>query len=121
VQLLKDKILSEGRAVNEDILKVDSFLNHQVDAELMDAIGKEFADYFKDRGITKVVTIESSGIAPALCTAKALGVPMVIFKKSPSKILNDNYYQTVVESFTKGTSYSLHSAFISFASWRNAA
>ena len=107
MQLLKDKILSEGIAVNEDILKVDSFINHQVDPELMEQIAADFADHFKGRGITKVVTIESSGIAPAVFTAKALGVPMVIFKKQPSKILNDNLYQTIVTSFTKGTSYEL--------------
>lgn len=107
MQLLKDKILSEGVAVNEDILKVDSFINHQVDPDLMEKIAEDFAGHFKDRGITKVVTIESSGIAPAVFTAKALGVPMVIFKKQPSKILNDNLYQTIVTSFTKGTSYEL--------------
>ena len=107
MQLLKDKILKEGIAVNEDILKVDSFINHQVDPELMEAIAKEFAAYFKEKGVTKVVTIESSGIAPALFTAKELGVPMVIFKKQPSKILNDDLYQTIVTSFTKGTSYEL--------------
>lgn len=107
MQLLKDKILSEGIAVNEDILKVDSFINHQVDPELMEQIAADFAEHFKNRGITKVVTIESSGIAPAVFTAKALGVPMVIFKKQPSKILNDNLYQTIVTSFTKGTSYEL--------------
>lgn len=107
MQLLKDRILSEGRAINEDILKVDSFINHQVDPVLMEQIGLEFADHFKDKGITKVVTIESSGIAPAVFTAKAMNVPMVILKKQPSKILNDNLYQTMVTSFTKGTTYEL--------------
>lgn len=107
MQLLKEKILSEGKAVNEDILKVDSFINHQVDPELMEQIAKEFASYFGGRGITKVVTIESSGIAPALFTAKELGVPMVILKKQPSKILNDDLFQTIVTSYTKGTSYEL--------------
>ena len=107
LQLLKDKILAEGNAINEDILKVDGFINHQVDPELMEEIAKEFAEHFKDKGITKVVTIESSGIAPAVFTARDLGVPMVIFKKQPSKVLNDDLYQTVVTSFTKGTSYEL--------------
>lgn len=107
MELLKERILSDGKAINEDILKVDSFLNHQVDVKLMEEIGKEFAEYFKDKGITKVVTIESSGIAPAVFTAKAMNLPMVILKKQPSKILNDNLYQTVVTSFTKGTSYEL--------------
>lgn len=104
---LEEKILSEGRALNEDILKVDSFINHQVDPQLMQRIGEEFARHFKDKGVTKVATIESSGIAPALMTAVALGVPMIILKKQPSKILNDGLLQTEVTSYTKGTSYEL--------------
>lgn len=107
VKELEEKILAEGRAVGEDILKVDSFINHQVEPELMKRMGEAFAGHFAGRGITKVVTIESSGIAPALMTALALGVPMVIFKKQPSKILNDDLYQTVVTSYTKETSYEL--------------
>lgn len=107
MKLLKEKILAEGRAMGEDILKVDSFINHQVDPLLMKQVGEEFAEHFRNKGITKVVTIESSGIAPALMTALALNVPMVILKKQPSKILNDDLYQTVVTSFTKGTSYEL--------------
>ena len=105
LKLLEEKILSEGKALNKDILKVDSFINHQVDPVLMAQIGEAFAAHFKGRGITKVVTIESSGIAPALMTASALGVPMVILKKQPSQILNDNLYQTVITSFTKETNY----------------
>ena len=107
MKLLEEKILSEGKALNKDILKVDSFINHQVDPVLMAQIGEAFAAHFKGRGITKVVTIESSGIAPALMTASALGVPMVILKKQPSQILNDNLYQTVITSFTKETNYEL--------------
>ncbi len=107
LKLLKERIISDGHAVNEDILKVDSFINHQVDLELMTAIGAEFADHFKDRAITKVVTIESSGIVPAAMTAKALGVPLVILKKSSSKVLNDDMIHTEVTSFTKGNSYEL--------------
>ena len=107
LQLLKDKILAEGNAINEDILKVDGFINHQVDPELMEEIAKEFAEHFKDKGITKVVTIESSGIAPAVFTARELGFALVFFKKQPSNVLNDDLYQTVVTSFTKGTSYEL--------------
>ena len=107
MKILEDMILERGIAVNEDILKVDSFVNHQVDPELMKNIGDEFANHFKGQGITKVATIESSGIAPALMTALALNVPMLILKKQPSKILNDNLFQTEVTSFTKGTSYEL--------------
>lgn len=104
---LEEKIKNDGSILSEDILKVDSFVNHQVDPELMLHIGQDFAEHFKGRGITRVVTIESSGIAPALMTAQQLGVPLVILKKQPSKILNDNLYQTQVTSYTKGTSYEL--------------
>ena len=107
MKILEDMILERGIAVNEDILKVDSFVNHQVDPELMKNIGDEFAEHFKGQGITKVATIESSGIAPALMTALALNVPMLILKKQPSKILNQDLYQTVVTSYTKGTRYEL--------------
>ena len=107
MKILEDMILERGIAVNEDILKVDSFVNHQVDPELMKNIGDEFAEHFKGQGITKVATIESSGIAPALMTALALNVPMLILKKQPSKILNQDLYQTVVTSYTKWTSYEL--------------
>ena len=104
---LEDKILSEGTAVYETVLKVDCFLNHQVDPFLMQRVGEEFANYYKDKGITKVFTIESSGIAPAVMAAIKLDVPMVILKKQQSKILNGEVYQTKVTSFTKGTSYEL--------------
>ena len=107
MKLLKDRILSEGRALNEDILKVDSFINHQVDMELMDAIGKDIADHFRDKKVTKVVTIESSGIPPAAMVAMSLGVPLVILKKQGSKVLNEDMIQTVVTSFTKGNTYEL--------------
>jgi xanthine phosphoribosyltransferase len=107
VKELEEKILKEGHALSENILKVDSFINHQVDPVLMQQIGDAFAGHFGNKGITKVVTIESSGIAPALMTALSLNVPMIILKKQPSKVLNDNLLQTVVTSFTKGTSYEL--------------
>ncbi|MBR3504784.1 MAG: xanthine phosphoribosyltransferase [Clostridia bacterium] len=104
---LEEKILRDGRALNEDVLLVDSFLNNQVDAPLMAEAGKAFAEAAKGLGITRVITIESSGIAPALMTAMALGVPMVILKKSTSRILNDDILQTEVFSFTKNAAYQL--------------
>lgn len=107
MDLLKEKILEEGIALNEHILKVDSFLNHQVDTNLMMEIGKEFASYFKNENIDKVVTIESSGIAPAFVTANVLNVPLVIFKKQQSSILNNDTFQTTVHSFTKNSDYTL--------------
>ena len=107
MQMLKDAILERGKALNQDVLLVDSFLNHQVDVALMEEIGEEFAKYFDDRGITRVVTIESSGIAPASFTALALGLPLVIMKKQTSRILKGDLLQTTVRSFTKGTQYEL--------------
>ena len=108
MDLLKEKIKNDGIVINENVLKVDNFLNHQVDTKLMDLIGKEFADYFKSKNITKVVTIESSGIAPAYAAALKLEVPLVIFKKQSSAILDtDTTIQTPVHSFTKNTDYVL--------------
>ena len=104
---LEQKILSEGRALNAEVLLVDSFLNNQVDPHLMAGIGRAFADAAKDLGITKVVTIESSGIAPAQMTALYLNKPLVILKKSASRILQDDILQTEVFSFTKNSSYQL--------------
>ena len=77
MKVLEEKILAEGRALNENVLKVDSFINHKVDPKLMHEIGKEFAEHFKDQGITKIVTIESSGIAPALMTAYEMNVLII--------------------------------------------
>ena len=91
MKLLKDKIISEGIVLNDAILKVDSFLNHQIDPELMVAIGKEFAERFKECKIDKVFTIESSGIACALTTAR----------KQKSELMSSPAYTTKVYSFTK--------------------
>ena len=108
MDLLKEKIKNDGIVISENVLKVDNFLNHQVDTKLMDLIGEEFANYFKAKNITKVVTIESSGIAPAYAVALKLDVPLVIFKKQSSAILDtDTTIQTPVHSFTKNTDYIL--------------
>ena len=107
MELLKQKILQDGRALNEHVLLVDSFLNHQVEVPLMTEVGKEFARRFADAGITRIVTIESSGIAPATMTAMAMNLPMVIMKKSVSSILRDGIIQTEVFSFTKNAPYHL--------------
>lgn len=107
MELLKQRILKDGHALSEEILLVDSFLNHQVDVELMKAVGEAFARRFADAGVTRVATIESSGIAPAAMTALAMGVPMVILKKSVSSILKDGIIQTEVFSFTKNAPYLL--------------
>ena len=107
MKLLEQKILEHGVALNTHVLLVDTFLNHQVDVPLMQALGAEFARIYKDKGITRVATIESSGIAPATFTALAMGLPMVILKKSKSSILSEEISQTPVESFTKGLTYQL--------------
>lgn len=107
MRLLEERILRDGRALSEDVLLVDSFLNHQVDTELMRAVGNEFACLFKDAGVTRVATIEASGIAPAVMTAQALQTPLVILKKSTSSILKEGVIQTEVFSFTKNSSYQL--------------
>ena len=107
MNVLKQMILDRSQVINEDILKVDSFLNHQVDSKLMNEIGTEFYNYFKNSGITKIFTIESSGIAPAIMTSYKFEVPMVILKKQTSSILKNDFYQTEVKSFTKNATYNL--------------
>lgn len=105
---LEDRILKDGHALNADVLLVDSFLNHQVDVLLMQHMGQDFAEHFKNAGIDRVATIESSGIAPAAMTALALNVPLVIMKKASSAILSDADSMTAkVHSFTKNTDYTL--------------
>ena len=104
---LEERILKEGRALSKEVLKVDSFLNHAVDAKLMYEIGEDFKKYFDNHNITRIFTIESSGIAPAVMTALLMKLPMVTLKKKTSKILNGDVYQTTVHSFTKNSDYEL--------------
>ena len=101
METLEARILKDGYVLGDNILKVDSFLTHQVDLHLMKEIGDVFAKKFQDAGITKVVTIEASGIAPALYTADALGVPMIFAKKSKNITMNEGILTAEVFSFTK--------------------
>ncbi|MFC7783924.1 MULTISPECIES: xanthine phosphoribosyltransferase [unclassified Rossellomorea] len=101
MNLLKNKIEDEGVVLSDTVLKVDSFLNHQVDPELMMEIGKEFARRFKDLGITKVLTIESSGIAPGVMAALQLNVPLVFARKRKSLTLSEGVLTSTVYSYTK--------------------
>jgi xanthine phosphoribosyltransferase len=87
VQALEQKILSEGIVLSDQVLKVDAFLNHQIDPVLMQQIGHEFAARFKDQGITKIITIEASGIAPAVMAGLELGVPVIFARKHQSLTL----------------------------------
>ena len=101
MKLLEERILKNNDVLGENILKVDSFLTHQVDFELMQEIGKVFADKYKEAGITKVVTIEASGIAPAVYAAQALGVPMIFAKKAKNITMTEGILTAEVYSFTK--------------------
>ncbi|MDO5079581.1 MAG: xanthine phosphoribosyltransferase [Streptococcus minor] len=98
---LEERILQDGRVLSDTVLKVDSFLTHQVDVALMKEIGHVFAERFKHSGITKVVTIEASGITPAVYVAEALGVPMVFAKKSKNITMTEGILTAEVYSFTK--------------------
>ena len=108
MEALKRKILSEGQAIGTEIVKVDSFLNHQIDAEFMYEIGNEFKKRFGDREITKILTIEASGIAIAVCTAKYFDNPPVVFaKKSAPSTMIEGFYSAEVHSFTKNEAVSV--------------
>lgn len=98
---LEERILRDGQVLDENILKVDSFLTHQVDFSLMKEIGQVFAEAVKDAGITKVVTIEASGIAPAVYVAEALGLPMIFAKKAKNITMTEGILTAEVYSFTK--------------------
>ncbi|MDN7246778.1 xanthine phosphoribosyltransferase [Planococcus shenhongbingii] len=98
---LQEKIRTDGKVLSDSVLKVDSFLNHQIDPVLMQAIGEEVASKFADEGITKILTLESSGIAPAVMTGLVLGVPVVFARKRKSLTLISDLYTASVHSFTK--------------------
>jgi len=107
MQLLKDKILKEGRVAGEEILKVDSFLNHQLDVALLQEVGKEFKQRFSQKKVTKILTIEASGIGIAALTAQYCNVPVVFAKKVASRNLDNETYKTEVYSFTKQKNYDV--------------
>jgi xanthine phosphoribosyltransferase len=100
MNFLEERILKDGVVKPGNVLKVDSFLNHQMDVSLMDEIGKEFHRRFKDTPVTKILTIEASGIAIAYAVARCCGVPLVFAKKSTSINIDGEMYTAEVESFT---------------------
>lgn len=100
MNFLEERILKDGVVKEGNVLKVDSFLNHQMDVELLDEIGKEFYRRFSNKEITKVLTIEASGIAIAYAVARCFGVPMVFAKKAKSINIDGDVYTAEVESFT---------------------
>lgn len=107
MKLLEEKILKEGQVFPGNILKVSSFLNHQIDADFLMEMGKEIARLFKNDKVTKVLTVEASGIAIAVAAAAALHVPAVFAKKKKTTNLGSDVYTTKVFSYTHQTEYSI--------------
>lgn len=107
MKLLKDRIIKDGILKDGNVLKVDSFLNHQMDIKLINEIGKEFKRLFKEKEINKILTIEASGIGIACITAQYFNVPVVFAKKSKSINLDGESYVTKIESFTHKKTYDV--------------
>lgn len=107
MKALEEKIVSDGDILPGDILKVGSFLNHQVDAAFIMEMGKEISRLFADEKVTKILTVETSGIPIAFAAAVAMNVPMVFAKKHQSSNISGDVYQTVVHSYTHGVDYDV--------------
>lgn len=107
MELLKQRIRRDGTVKGTDVLKVDSFLNHQMDVELFAEIGKEFLRRFEGCGVNKILTIEASGIGIACVTAQFFHCPVIFAKKSQTKNIDGAVYSTKVESFTHGRIYDV--------------
>jgi xanthine phosphoribosyltransferase len=107
VKELQERIVRDGKVLSSHVLKVDSFLNHQVDPVLTMQIGQRFAELFRKERVTKVLTIEASGIHFALATAYALGVPFIYAKKKKAVTLTEDVYSVPVHSFTRQETYQI--------------
>ncbi len=107
MELLKKRIKQDGRALSESILKVDSFLNHQIDPVLIDSVAEEFCCRFAENNFNKILTVESSGIAPALMTGLKMGIPVIFAKKAKPSTMNEKYFTAPVHSFTKQKDYEI--------------
>ena len=107
MKLLEDRIVADGRILPGDVLKVDSFINHQIDVQFVCQLGKEFFRRFEGCGVTKILTIEASGIGIACLTAQYFGVPVVFAKKSTTSNLGNDVYATTVDSYTHGRTYDV--------------
>ena len=108
MKLLMDRIRQDGRVIGHEILKVDSFLNHQLDPELIRAIGREFASRFAGLGVTKILTIEASGIAVALMAGLEMGVPVLFAKKRRARTQSDAVYAAPVTSYTRNETVEIY-------------
>lgn len=108
MKLLEQMVKNDGKVYPNNVLKVDSFINHQIDPKLMIEMAQSLYDYFKEQNVTKVLTIEASGIAPAILVANLFNVPMVFAKKSRPATLNENsFYNAEVHSYTKNVTNNI--------------
>ena len=107
MKAMEEKILREGTVLPGGILQVGSFLNHQVDAGFVLEMGREIGRLFQEEGVTKVLTVETSGIPVAFSAAAALGVPMVFAKKNRTSNLSGNLFKTIIHSYTHGADYTV--------------
>lgn len=107
MKLLEDRIIKDGKVGEGNVLKVDSFVNHQIDVDFMNEVGKEFFRLFKDEKIDKVLTIEASGIGIACITAQYFHVPVVFAKKTKTNNIYADVYKGKVESYTHGVTYDI--------------
>ena len=107
MELLEARIRKDGRVRGHDVLKVDSFLNHQIDVAFLEELGKEFGRRFAGCGVTKILTIEASGIGIACMTAQVFRVPVVFAKKNKTKNIAGDVYTSPVHSFTHGKTYDI--------------
>lgn len=108
MEKLKQRIIEESSVLSNDVLRMDAIINHQVDPELTMEMGREFASRFAEQSVTKVITVESSGIPAAFATALVLGVPMVFARRKKTVIADPDAYSERVPSFTKGIVTDLH-------------
>lgn len=107
MQLLEERIIKDGKVFSGNVLKVDSFLNHQIDVELLDKMGEEIKNLFKDINVTKVLTIEASGIGVGCLVAKHFNCPLLFAKKSKTLNIKGDVYTSKVESFTHQCTYDI--------------
>ncbi len=107
MNFLEERIKKDGQVRAGNILKVDSFLNHQLDTELLDQIGQVFYEKYKDKGVTRILTVEASGIAIACAASRYFKVPVVFAKKAKSRNLDGDLFTSTVHSFTYGKDYNV--------------
>ena len=107
MQLLEDRIIRDGKVFTGNVLKVDSFLNHQLDVELLDEMGREMKSLFKDSNVSKVLTIEASGIGVGCMVAKHFNCPLLFAKKTKTLNIKGDVYTSKVESFTHQCTYDI--------------